>query len=203
MNIRIEHPSTHETDIPRTSPIFSTQRDLPWRALEEGLNVEMAGPCTPLPYRQKCGVQFGTDSTVTIVLGMRDSGWADASTYFANLLVARLGIPFNKIRLYYTDIHPAARRTPKQSLQILSRANVGEANAAIGDLIEELCDRAIERGRHFLASSIGVIPGAIKFDASSGRFFVAGSYHQVDFLEAARQARRGREPGPIDVQAVS
>ena len=203
MNIRIEHPSTHETYIPRTSRILSTQHDLPWRALQEGLNVEMAGPCALLPYRPKCGIQFGTDSTVTIVLGMRDSGWADASTYFANLLVARLGIPFNKIRLYYTGIHPAARRTPKQSLQILSRANVGAANAAIGDLIEELCDRAIERGRHFLASSIGVIPDAIKFDASSGRFFVAGSYHQVDFLEAARQARRGREPGPIDVQAVS
>jgi hypothetical protein len=203
MNIQIEYPSTRETYIPRTSPIFPTQRDVPWRALEEGLNVEMAGPCTLLPYRPKCGIQFGTDSTVTIVLGMRDSGWADASTYFANLLVARLGIPFNKIRLYYTDIHPAARRTPKQSLQILSRANVGEANAAIGDFIEELCDRAIELERHFLAPSIGVIPGAIKFDAFSGRFFVAGSYHQVEFLEAARQARRAREPGPIDVQALS
>jgi hypothetical protein len=163
----------------------------------------MAGPCTLLPCRQKYGVQFGTDSTVTIVLGTRDSGWADASTYFANLLVARLGIPFNKMHLYYRGVHPAARRTPRQSLQILSRANVGEVNAAIGDLIEELCDRAIERGRHFLASSIGVIPGAIKFDASSARFFVAGSYHQVDFLEAARQARRGREPGPTDAQAVS
>ena len=203
MNVRIEHPSTHETYIPKASSIFSTQRELPWKALEEGLNVEIAGPCTLLAYRPKCGVQFGIDSTVTIVLGMRDSGWADASTYFANLLVARLGIPFNKIRLYYTGIHPAARRTPKQSPQNLGRANVGAANAAIGDLIEELCDRAIERGRHFLASSIGVIPGAIKFDASSGRFFVAGSYHQVDFLEAARQARRGREPGPIDVQAVN
>jgi hypothetical protein len=203
MNIRIEHPSTHETYIPRTSPIFSTQRDLPWRALEGGLNVEMTGPCTLLPYRLKCGVQFGTDSAVTIVLGMRDSGWADASTYFANLLVARLGIPFNKIRLYYRGIHPAARRTPRQSLQIFSRANVGAANAAIGDLIGELCDRAIERGRHFLASSIGVIRDAIKFDASSGRFFIAGSNYQVDFLEAARQARRGREPGPINVQAVS
>jgi hypothetical protein len=199
MNVRIEHPSAHETHIPKASSIFSTQRELPWKALEEGLNVEMAGPCTLLAYRPKCGVQFGIDYTVTIVLGMRDSGWADASTYFANLLVARLGIPFNKIRLYYTGIHPAARRTPKQSRQILGRANVGAANAAIGDLIEELCDRAIERGRHFLASSIGVIPGAIKFDASFGRFFVAGSYPHVDFLEAARQARRGREPGPIDV----
>jgi hypothetical protein len=57
----------------------------------------------------------------------------------------------------------------------------------------------IDGRSHFLASSIGVIPGAIKFDASFGRFFVAGSYPQVDFLEAARQARRGREPGPIDV----
>jgi hypothetical protein len=61
MNIRIERPSTHETYIPNTSPIFSTQRDLPWRALEEGINVEMAGPCTLRPYRQKCGVQFGPD----------------------------------------------------------------------------------------------------------------------------------------------
>jgi hypothetical protein len=203
MNLRIEHPSTHEAYIPRTSPIFSTQRDLPWRALDEGLDVELDGPRTPLPRGQKYGVQFGPDSTVTIVLGMRDSGWADASTYFANLLVARLGIPFNKIRLYYRGIHPAARRVPKQSIRILSRANVGEVNAAIGDLIEELCDRAIERGRHFLASSIGVVPGAINFDASSGRFFIAGSNYQVDLLEAARQARRGREPGPIDVHAVA
>jgi hypothetical protein len=203
MNIRIEPPITYEAYILRTSPTLSAQHDLPRGALEEGLNVEMAGPCALLPNRPKCGVQFGIDSTVTIVLGMRDSGWADASTYFANLLVARLGIPFNKIRLYYTGIHPAARRTPKQSPQILGRANVGAANAAFGDLIEELCDRAIERGRHFLASSIGVIPGAIKFDASFGRFFVAGSYHQVDLLEAARQARCGREPGPIDVQAIS
>jgi hypothetical protein len=70
MNIRIEHPSTHETYIPRTSPMFSSQRDLPWRALEEGL-VEMVGPCTLLPYRQKCGVQFGTDSTVARNAGFR------------------------------------------------------------------------------------------------------------------------------------
>jgi hypothetical protein len=41
-------------------------------------------------------VQFGTNSTATIALRMRASGWTDASTYFANLLVARLGIPFNK-----------------------------------------------------------------------------------------------------------
>ena len=109
MSARIEHPSTHETYIPKASSIFSTQRELPWKALEEGLNVEIAGPCTLLAYRPKCGVQFGIDATVTIVLGMRDSGWADASTYFANLLVAKLGIPFNKIRLYYTGIHPAAR----------------------------------------------------------------------------------------------
>jgi hypothetical protein len=204
MNIRFEYPSSHETHIPKTTPGLSTQHhDLPWRAFDEGLNVELAGPCTLLPYRLKCAVQFGPDSTVTIVLGMRDSGWADASTYFANLLVARLGIPFNKIRLYYRGMHPAARRAPKQSIQILSRAKVGEVNAAIGDLIEELCDRAIERGRHFLASSTGAVPGAIKFDAFSGRFFVSGSYYQVDFLEAAKQARRGREPGPIDVQAAS
>jgi CO/xanthine dehydrogenase Mo-binding subunit len=203
MNVQIEHPSTQETYILKASSTSSTQRELPWNALEEGLNVETAGPRTLLACQPKCSIQFGIDSTVTIVLGMRDFGWADASTYFANFLVRRLGIPFNRIRLYYTGIHPATRRTPKQSSQILGRANVGAANAAIGDLIEELCNRAIERGRHFLASSIGVFPCAIKFDPSLGRFFVAGSYHPVDFLEVARQARRGREPGLVDGEPFS
>jgi hypothetical protein len=63
MDVRVEGPSTHETYIPKASSIFSTQCELPWKALKEGLIVEIAGSCTVLAYRPKCGVQFGIDST--------------------------------------------------------------------------------------------------------------------------------------------
>jgi hypothetical protein len=116
----------------------------------EGFNVEPVGPPSLPPHRQKCCIRFEADTTVTLILGMRDSGWADASSYFASLLVARLGIPFKRVRLYYTGEHPAVRRTPKPSSRVLSCADLGIPNARIGDLIEELCDCAIEEGRAFL-----------------------------------------------------
>jgi len=65
------------------------------------------------------------------------------------------------------------------------------ANAEIGDLIESLCDQAIEQGRRCLASSIGVLPGEIDFEASSGRFFVVGKDRHVNILELAKRARDG------------
>jgi hypothetical protein len=116
----------------------------------EGSNVETAGPHSLPPYRQKCDIRFEADNTVTLILGMKDPGCADASSYFASLLVARLGIAFKRVRLYYTGEHPAVKRTPRSSSRVLSRANLGTANARIGDLIEELCDCAIEEGRAFL-----------------------------------------------------
>jgi hypothetical protein len=68
------------------------------------------------------------------------------------------------------------------------------ANAEIGELIEALCDQAIEKGRRYLASSIGVLPAEIDFEASSGRFFVTNKEWQVDILELAKWARDGTLP---------
>jgi hypothetical protein len=103
---------------------------------------------------------------------MKDPGCADASSYFANLLVARLGIPFKRVRLYYTGEHPAVRRTPKPSSQVLSRANLGIANARIGDLIEELCDRAKDVRS---CSSISVLPTNIDFEAAHPNLCLASA----------------------------
>ena|SRR5947209_5430307 len=116
----------------------------------EDFNVETVIPYSLLPHRQKCAIRFEADTTVTLILGMKDPGWADASSYFASLVVARLGIAFKRVRLHYTGEHPAVRRTPRSSSRVLSRANLGTVNARIGDFIEELCDCAIEDGRAFL-----------------------------------------------------
>jgi hypothetical protein len=66
------------------------------------------------------------------------------------------------------------------------------ANAAVGDLIEALCDRAIEHGRRFLAASIGATPTSIDFDPFTGRFSIIGIGQRFNFLEVAKRARGGR-----------
>jgi hypothetical protein len=112
----------------------------------DDLDVEMVVPALLFPYRQTCGVRLGRNGAVTIVLGTRDTGH-DASSYLAGILVERLGIPWSRVRLFYTGMHPAVRRTPQQPVRRLRSANVGSTVAAIGAVIESLCDQVIEKDR--------------------------------------------------------
>jgi hypothetical protein len=52
--------------------------------------------------------------TVTLVLGMRDYGRGWFSAYFAGLVVARLGLPFRRVRIYYSATLPAVSQTPRK-----------------------------------------------------------------------------------------
>ena len=171
-------------------------------AWKNGLNVEIVGPVSLLPNGRKCAIHFEADRTATIILGTRDYGQGFASTYFAHLLVKKLGIQFEDIRVYYTGMLPAVRRTPRQSRQVWNRSNVGVRNARIGDLIEGLCDCATDRGRRFLAILIGTTPKQINFDAASGRFFVAGQGQYFDILEVAKLARAGDVPAGVRREAA-
>jgi hypothetical protein len=161
-------------------------------ALSKGLNVEMIGPRSLLPYQQRCGIRFEADDTVTIVLGMRDYGNGWASPYFAGVVAAKLCVPFERIRMFYTGVHPAVRTTPRNKPYLLCRASVGTAIAGIGDLIEVVCDRVIDRGRRLLASSLGIPAGTIDFDASCGRFVDRQQERYFTVLDTAARARDGR-----------
>jgi len=191
MNIRANHLLILENDSIGIGVAHPAESEFALSARTEGLNVETVGPISLLPYGQKCGIRFEADDTVTVMLGMRDFGRGYASPYFASLVAARLGIPFKRIRLYYAGVHPAVRITPSHTPNVPSRTSVGMANAGIGDLIELLCDQAIEQGRRWLASATGVLPGEIDFEASSGRFFVVGKERHVDILELAKRVRDG------------
>src|SRR5690242_6448680 len=68
-------------------------------ARADGLGVEMIGSRLLLPHGQKCWIAFA-GAWVTVGLGMRDFGHGYASPYFASVAVGRLGIPFNRVRLY-------------------------------------------------------------------------------------------------------
>ena len=112
----------------------------------DDLDVEMVVPALLFPYRQTCGVRLGRNGVVTIVVGARDPGH-DASSYLAGILVERLGIPWSRLRLFYTGMHPAVRRTPQQPVRRLRSANVGSTVAAMGAVIESLCDQVVEKDR--------------------------------------------------------
>jgi CO/xanthine dehydrogenase Mo-binding subunit len=187
MNIRFDPQLVFEINTFKVSgTTYPLQSILASSAKAEPFKIETVGPISLLPNGQKCGLHFGAAATVSIVLGTRDYGCGYAASYFANLLVARLGIPFERIRVYYAGGFPAVRSTPKHAPHIRSRANVSVATAEIGDVIEALCDRAIEKGRRLLASSIGARPADIEFDPSSGRFFVKDK-------ERCHDSRRDRD----------
>jgi CO/xanthine dehydrogenase Mo-binding subunit len=196
MNIRFDPQLVFEIKTFKGSgATYPLQSILAPSAKSEPLKIEIVVPISLLPNGQKCGLHFGAAATVSIVLGTRDYGYGYAASYFANLLVARLGIPFERIRVYYAGGFPAVRSTPKHAPHIRSRANVCVATAEIGDLIEALCDRAIEKGRRLLASSIGVRPADIDFNASSGRFFVKDKELCHDSRRDRDEHRLGAEPG--------
>jgi CO/xanthine dehydrogenase Mo-binding subunit len=123
-----------------------------------GLSVQTVGPISLLPHGQKCRIHFQLDSTVTIILGMRDYGHGYVSPYFASLVATRLGIPLKQVRIYDAGAHPAFRITPSAAVCVPSRGSAGTANAQIGALMQSLCEQAIEQGRSRLASLCRVRP---------------------------------------------
>jgi CO/xanthine dehydrogenase Mo-binding subunit len=155
------------------------------------LNVEAVASSRWLPADRKWGIRFGADGNVTIVLGMWNYGRGCYSAYFASLVSARLGIPFRRVRLYYSANLPARLQTPTAPQFVLRRSSGSPLASAAADVIEGMCDQVIERGRSAFAAIAGVEPGNVGFDQSSGRFFVLDQDQSGSILEIAGQARGG------------
>lgn len=159
----------------------------------ENLNVETVPSNMLLPADGKWAIRFNAGATVTIVLGMRDywRGWLSA--YFANLVATRLGIPFGRIRVYYSAALPAVLQTPLQSAHARDRSHIGRVASAVADIIDGMCDQLIERGRLTFAALAGVDVLDVGFDQRTGRFFVLDRDRSGNILEIAETVR-GRSP---------
>ena len=151
----------------------------------ENLNIETV-PSNPfLPAKRKWAIRFNAGGTVTIVLGMRDYGRGWYSGYFAGLVTARLGVPFRRVRIYYSATLPAVLQTPMTSPIVFHRTHLGPVATAVAEVIETMCDHVIERGRLAFAAMAGVGPGDVGFDQSTGRFFVLDRNRSGRILEIA------------------
>ena len=151
----------------------------------ENLNIETV-PSNPfLPAKRKWAIRFNAGGTVTIVLGMRDYGRGWYSGYFAGLVTAHLGVPFRRVRIYYSATLPAVLQTPLPSSMVFHRSHIGPVAAAAADVIETMCGQVVERGRLTFAGMAGVGPGDVGFDQLSGRFFVLDRIWSGRILEIA------------------
>src|SRR5437660_8204028 len=81
------------------------------------------------------GIRFERNGTVNLISKTVDYGHGHAAPFFAQVLVDRLGIPFSRIRLYFIGAPPAAKRTPEQTTQRLSRADGCISVLTCGDAI--------------------------------------------------------------------
>jgi carbon-monoxide dehydrogenase large subunit len=133
------------------------------------------------------GVRFEADGRVTVVTGTLDYGQGHASA-FAQVLAARLGLPFGLIDLVQGD-----------SDQLLAGGGTGGSRSimASGKAIVEAAAAVVEKGRKLAGHVLETAEADIEFEA--GFFRVAGTDRAVSLLDLAAEARQAAERLPDDV----
>ncbi len=123
------------------------------------------------------GIRFEEDGTVTIITGTLDYGQGHASP-FSQVLSARLGIPFEKIRLLQGD-----------SDQLIAGGGTGGSRSMMqsGGAILEASDILVERGKQLAAQFLEAAVTDIEF--TRGRFSVVGTDLGIGILDLAARVR--------------
>jgi hypothetical protein len=134
--------------------------------VREGMNVEAVAKSPLLSSDRKWAIRFKANGLTTIVVGRRDFGNASLSAHFAQLVAARLGIPFGRIRLYYSATLPAVLQTPRLQPTSLSGRNFSPVAGAAVNVVEKLCDQVIEKLRQ-----MAIADGKVGFDWTGARLY--------------------------------
>src|SRR5262245_33728217 len=153
--------------------------------------LELTGP----PGREMGGIRFEPNGDVTIITGTLDYGQGHWSP-FAQVLAARLGIPFHKIRLIQGD-----------SDELIAGGGTGGSKSMMtsGVAIVEAAEKCIAAGREIAAHVLEAAAADLEFRA--GRFVIAGTDRSVHIIELAAMLRSGLAlppglPRSLDVATV-
>jgi carbon-monoxide dehydrogenase large subunit len=156
-----------------------------------GQYLEVTAP----PSNEMGGIRFEPDGDVTIVTGTLDYGQGHW-TPFAQVLSAKLGVPFERIRLVQGD-----------SDQLIAGGGTGGSKSimASGAAILEGAEKVIEIGREVAAEMLEAGRADIEF--ADGRFTVVGTDRGIGIMEMAHRLRQGASlpdgtPRSLDVKHV-
>ena len=164
------------------------------RGLGIGQYLEVTAPAN----NEMGGIRFETDGTVTMVSGTLDYGQGHWTPY-AQVVVDRLGVPFDKIRLVQGD-----------SDQLLAGGGTGGSRSAMngGGALAAASTEVVAKGRKAAAYVLEAAEADIEFNitAGAGTFRIAGTDRAIGILELA-EALRGRDlpegvPSTLDAALV-
>ncbi|HEX3885121.1 MAG TPA: xanthine dehydrogenase family protein molybdopterin-binding subunit [Stellaceae bacterium] len=176
-------------DFPKRKADSASRGKLRGRGISDYL--ELTGP----PGREMGGIRFEPNGDVTIITGTLDYGQGHWSP-FAQVLAARLGIPFRRIRLLQGD-----------SDELIAGGGTGGSKSMIvsGNAIVGAADKVIERGKQIAAHVLEAAAADIEFRA--GRFVIGGTDRSVGLMELAANINTGLDlpeelPQTLDVADI-
>ena len=152
------------------------------RGLGVGSYLEVTAP----PNKEMGGIRFEGEGAITMISGTLDYGQGHAAP-FAQVLAAKLCVPFEKIRLVQGD-----------SDQIVFGAGTGGSRSAMmgGGAIAQASDLVIAKGKDLAAEALEAAAADIEF--AGGQFLVAGTDRRISLIELAR-----KYPGKLDTTHVT
>src|SRR5688572_8231839 len=152
------------------------------RGLGVGSYMEVTAP----PNKEMGGIEFGGDKHITFITGSLDYGQGHASP-MAQVLSSKLGVPFEKIRLFQND-----------SDKLVFGAGTGGSRTAMmsGAAAVQAADLVIKKGKALAGEVLEAAEPDIEF--SEGNFVVAGTDRRISLMDLA-----AKHPGKLDVSHVT
>ena len=156
-----------------------------------GQYLEVTGP----PSKEMGGIRFEADGTVTAITGTLDYGQGHA-TPLAQVLAARLGIPFEKISLLQGD-----------SDELLAGGGTGGSKSmmASGTAFFEAAEIVKENARKIAAYVLEAAAADVEFEIGpmGGQLRIAGTDRSLGLMELAKRLREGLVLPPDLPQTLS
>ena len=145
------------------------------RGLGVSSYLESTGPAG----QEMGGIRFEDDGSITMITGTLDYGQGHASP-FAQLLVDRLGVPFDSICLVQGD-----------SDQLISGGGSGGSKSmmASGEALLQACAEVIARGKQIASHMLEA--AAVDIEFADGHFSVAGTDRQLALTDIAARIHAG------------
>jgi carbon-monoxide dehydrogenase large subunit len=152
------------------------------RGLGIGSYLEVTAP----PNKEMGGIRFEGDKSITLITGTLDYGQGHAAP-FAQVLAARLGVPFESIRLVQGD-----------SDELVFGAGTGGSRSMMmsGAAIAQASELVINKGKELAAEALEAAAADIEF--REGRFTVVGTDRSISLLDMSL-----KNPGQLDVKHVT
>ncbi len=142
-------------------------------------------------------IRFEDDGMVSIVVGTQSGGQGHATAY-AQVLVDRLGVPFEKIQMVEGDT-----RELKQG----GGTGGSRSLTAEGLAIRKASDVVIESGKHYASQEFETAIADIEFSREAGAFSVTGTDRRISILELAAKSKSMTPPGNqeagMDAEAIA